>query len=206
MCLISEAGNFNENQLSQYNVEYREFDDEALLGMEQSFSIHITKGKCCRSWTHIDTPSVTLKHVNSATCDVANVSITCDDSIGSVGVLEFDSFNSMDNEEKWDVTNVWIVTYTPSCGGRHTLTVTVGDETSEREIIVIGTPPVGSNVMRGPSHYGVVDGKVLSFNQHLKQVSVEVNTRNARGVYYGYKIARQFSWGRNDEYDIQLKH
>ena len=204
--LISEAGNFNENQLSQYNVEYREFGEEAHLGVEQSFSIHITKGKCCRSWTHIDTPSVTLKHVESATCDVADVSITCDDSIGSVGLLEFDSFNSMNNEEKWDVTNVWIVTYTPYCGGRHTLTVTVGDETSERDIIVIGTPPVGSNVMRGPSHYGVVDGKVLSFNQHLKQVSVEVDARNARGVYYGYKIARQFSWGRNDEYDIQLKH
>ena len=58
-------------------------------------------------------------------------------SISSVGLLDFDSFNSMDIEEKWDVTNVWIVTYTLYCGGRHTLTVSVGDETSEREIMVL---------------------------------------------------------------------
>ena len=58
--------------------------------------------------------------------------------------------------------------------------------------------------MRGPSRYAVVDGKVLSFNQHSKQLSVEVDARNTRRVH-GNKIAQLFSWGKNDEYDIQLK-
>ena len=117
--LISEACFLEEDQLPHYTVEFSEFDTSANLDKEHSFMIHITPGKCCRPWAYIETPTVELKHVRSETCDVADISITSTDydSLDFIRLLQPEAFESMNDKEKWELTNTWRVTYTPYCGG-----------------------------------------------------------------------------------------
>ena len=202
--LISKACYFEEKQLSHYNVEFRDFATEARLGEERNFTIHIKPRKCCRSWGYIETPTVDLKHVQSRTCDVADISIASADQLDFISLLQPESLESMDDDEKWDLSNTWIVTYTPYCGGQHTLTIDIGDESTERTVTVCGTPTVGSQVMRGPNGYGAVEGEVMSYKEYSKKVSIQVSMWN--GVRYRGHVLKQASWGKNDQYEIQLKH
>ena len=200
--LISNACSLEEDQLPHYTVEFSEFKTKANLGKEHSFTIHVTPGKCCQPWTYIETPIVELKHVRSKTCDVADISITSTDhdNLDFIRLLQPESFESMNDKEKWELTNIWIVTYTPYCGGSHTLMINIGDESTKRIITVHGTPPIGSQVMMGPDSYGNVDGKVVKYNAYSMTVSVK---RILYGATFG---TTQFSWGRSGQYDIQLKH
>ena len=202
--LISEACYLEEHQTSHYNVEFKDFITEAKLGREHSFTIHIKPGKCCRPWTYIETPVVDIKHVQSQTCDVADISIVSADQLDVIRLLQPESLESADDEEKWELTNTWIVTYTPYCGGSHMLTINIGDESTKRKITVCGTPPVGSQVMRGPNGYCTVDAKVVSHKEFLKKVTVKASMW--QGIRYGSCILKEVSWGRNNQYQIQLKH
>ena len=79
---------------------------------------HIMPGKCCRPWTYIETPTVDLKYIRSETCDVADISIESSvyDSIDFIRLLQLELFESMNDKEKWEHSNTWIVIYTPYCG------------------------------------------------------------------------------------------
>ena len=94
----------------------------------------------------------------------------------------------------------------PYCGGLHTLTVDVGDESTEQELVLLvtvtGVPPVGSQVMRGPNGYGAVEGEVVRCNESSKKITIKTSTWNRFNLQYSEEVA----WGRNDEYEIQLKH
>ena len=204
--LISEACYLEEHQISHYKVEFRDFMPKAKLGREHSFTIHIKPGKCCRPWTYIETPIVDLKHVQSQTCDVADISIASADQLDVVRLLQPESLESVDDEEKWELTNTWIVTYTPYCGGSHTLTIYIGDESTKRKITVCGIPRVGSQVMRGPNGYGnsAIDAEVVSYKEYSKKITVK--TSMWYGARYGGRVLKEVSWGRNSQYEIQLKH
>ena len=52
---------------------------------------------------------------------MADISITNADHLDIVHLLESESYNSIDNEDKWELTNTWIVTFTSYRGGQHTL-------------------------------------------------------------------------------------
>jgi hypothetical protein len=132
-------------------------------------------------------------------CNVADISI----------VLRIDQFElpeSMDDEEKWEHTNTWTVTYTPYCGGPHTLTINVGDESSKRMIFVYGTPAAGSQIMSGPNGYGAVEGEMVSYKEYSMKVTVKASVWNGVRVRYGGHELKEFAWGRNGRYEIQLKH
>ena len=79
--------------------------------------------------------------------------------------------------------------------------INIDDETTKKLITVHGIPPIGSQVMKGPNSNGNVDGEVVSYNEHSQKVTV-------KGFVYGsrYKTKQTFSCGRNDQYEIQLKH
>ena len=81
--------------------------------------------------------------------------------------------------------------------------ISIDDETTKELITVHGTPPIGSQVMKGPNSNGNVDGEVVSYSEHSQKVTCTV-----KGFMYGsrYKTRQTFSWGRNDQYEIQLKH
>ena len=119
-------------------------------------------------------------------------------------LLQPESLESVDDEEKWELTNTRIVTYTPYCGGSHMLTINIGDESTKRKIIVCGTPPVGSRVMKGPNAYSTVDAKVVSHKESIKTITVKALMW--KGVRYGFDVLKEVSWGRNGQYQIQLKH
>lgn len=201
--LISQACNLEEEeQLPQFKVEFSDYETKVDLGEEQSFTVHVTRGKCCRPWTYIDTPAIDLKHSQSETCDVADISITSVDNLDFINLLQPDCFESMDDKEKWELINSWTVTYTPYCGGFHRLTLTVADEATSRFLTVQGTPPKGSRVMKGPNYrYGRVDGEVVSYDAHLNQVTVKESAGVGR-----YKGPSKYAWGRNGKYEIQLSH
>ena len=121
----------------------------------------------------IKTPKVTLNHIQSNFCDVANIRIKSTDKQAL-----FDS--GMDDEEKWEITNKWKITYTPYCGGRHRLTIKVEDVlTHVKEITVRGRPPVGSTVMCGPDSHSTVEGTVAGADPGF-----------GKGGFYRYKNAR----------------
>ena len=207
--LISEACYFEENQLPQYKVEFRNFIEEAILGEEHNFTIHIKPGKYCRPWAYIETPTVDLKHVGSETCDVADVSIASADQLDFISLLQPETLESMDDEEKWELTNTWIVTYTPYCGGRHTFTINVGDESTEHDlglVTVYGVPDVGAQVMRGPHGYGAIEGEVVSYDESSKKITVKASMWNGSGYRYGGHALKKATWGMNDRYEIQLEH
>jgi hypothetical protein len=203
--LISEACCFEENQLSRYKVEFRNYDTKAVLGEEHNFTIHIKPGKCCRPWAYIETPTIDLKHVQSETCNVADVSIASADQLDFISLLQPESFESMDDEEKWELTNIWTVTYTPYCGGPHTLTINVGDESSTRMIFVYGTPAAGSQVMRGPNGYSAVEGEMVGYKEYSKKITVKASRWNGYTMHCG-PVLQEAAWGMNDRYEIQLKH
>ena len=136
---------------------------------------------------------------------MADISIVSADQLDVIRLLQPESLESVDDEEKWELTNTWIVTYMPYCGGTHKLTVNIGDESTKRKITVCGTPPVGSQVMRGPNAYSTVDAKVVSHKESLKRITVKASMWN--GVQYGGGGSlKEASWGRNNQYQIQLKH
>jgi hypothetical protein len=209
--LISEACYFEENQLPRYKVEFRNFKTEAVLGEEHNFTIHIKPGKCCRPWAYIETPTVDLKHVKSKTCDVADVSIASADQLDFISLLQPESLESMDDEEKWELTNTWIVTYTPYCGGLQKFTINVGDESTEHDVALVtvcGIPSVGAQIMRGPqcNGYGAVDvGEVVSYKESSKKITVNASMW-WNGYSYRYHVLKEVAWGTNDRYEIQLKH
>ena len=144
---VDGTGRLKEEKLPRYKIDFEEFNAVAALGKEHTFTIHVTKGRRCRTWTCIETPSVTLRHIQSETCDVADISVTHADD---TQLLEPESVYSMDNEESQKISYTWRVTYTPYCGGCHTLMIEFDDMTTKREITVCGVPSIGSQVMRGP--------------------------------------------------------
>ena len=198
--LISGAGRLNEDRVL-YKIDFQEFTDTATLGKQHSFKIHVTRGKCCRPWMRIKTPKVSLKHIQSNFCDVANIRIKSTDKQAL-----FDS--GMDDEEKWEITNKWKITYTPYCGGRHTLTIKVEDVlTHVKEITVLGRPPVGSTVMCGPDSHSTVEGTVVSRSAYFSDSStVNVQVQERFGYYHRSITTKTFSWGKNGRYEIQLRH
>ena len=198
-----------ENQLPHYTVEFRNFTTQVKLGEEHNFTIHIKRGKCCQPWAYIKTPTVDLKHVKSHTCNVADVSITSADQLDFISLLQPETLESMDDEEKWELTNTWIVTYTPYCGGLHTFTVNVGDESTEHDlglVAVYGVPRVGAQVMRGPHGYGAIEGEVVSYDESLEKITVKASMWNGFRYRYGGHALNKATWGRNERYEIQLKH
>ena len=199
----TDAGRLDKDQ-SLYKIDFHGFADTATLGEEHSFTIHVTRGKCCRPWTRISTPEVSLNHVQSSYCNVADVRIT---SIDDESQKEA-SFDSMDGEKKWAITNKWMITYKPYCGGRHRLIIKTEDtSTHEKEITVHGRPAIGAQVISGPSGYGT-DGTVASgYLSHPDTIFVKFQERVGRRRDYSYVTSRkEFSWGKDGKYEIQLKH
>ena len=69
---------------------------------------------------------------------------------------------------------------------------------------VYGSPPIGSQVMRGPnmpSYAPNINGEVLRYDEQSEIVVVKVNVA---GAYLS--VNRSFSWGKGGLYDIQLRH
>ena len=202
---ISGAGSLDEDHVL-YNIDLQGVTDAATLGEQHSFTIHVTRGKCCRPWMRIKTPQVTIKHIQSCTCNVAELHIESIDEPQKEA-----SFESMDDEKKWEITNKWMITYIPYCGGRHRLTIKVGDMlTHKKEITVHGMPPVGSIVIGGPDSHGNIEGTVVSLVNSgkpgyiSKTVDVQVHQRS---LYSGNKLGHNtFSWGKDGRYEIQLQH
>ena len=138
---------------------------------------------------------------------MADISIVSADQLDFVSLLQPDSLESMDDEEKWELTNIWNVTYTPYCGGLHTLTVDVGDESTEQELVLVtGVPPVDSQVMRGPNGYGAIEGEVVRYNESSKKITINASMWSGYRVRFGGHISKEVAWGKNDKYEIQLKH
>ncbi len=99
----------------------------------------------------------------------------------------------------------WVIPFTPVCGGRHSLSLSVsGKEVEESpfEFTVQGTPAEGDIVTRGPDwKYGNVDGGVGSHgivgpdSQGIHNLAVTWNNGNEY----------LFRWGtENGQYDIVL--
>ena len=198
---LSTAGRLQEaKSLNIYKIEFQGFTDTAELGKEHSFMIHVTRGKSCHPWMSIETPEVTFKHVQSHTCNVADVCITKTD----IECQKSASFESMDDEKKWEITNNWKITYTPYCGGKHRLTINTENVLEQKNITVYGTPEVGSAVIDGPNGDDDINGTVVSnLNYHSDTIDVQVHER-----YWGrnYSSTRTFSWGKRGKYEIQLQH
>lgn len=198
--LISGAGRLDKDK-SLYKVEFQGFTDTAELGEPHSFTIHVSRGKCCRPWMSIGTPNITFKHVRSSTHDVADIHIKrTDKESQKLALLNFDS---MDDEKKWEITNNWMITYTPYCGGQHKLTIKI-DRVNifVKDVFVQGVPLNGSAVEQGPDGYFSINGTVTSSNDCSDQIYVQTVSG-----YGGYSFnTEEFSWGRNGRYDIiQLK-
>ena len=202
----TDAGRLDKDQ-SLYKIDFHGFADTVTLGEEHSFTIHATRAKCCRPWSRISTPEVDLKHVQSSYCNVADVRIT---SIDDESQKET-SFDSMDDEKKWAITNKWMITYKPYCGGRHRLTIKIEDtSTHKKEIIVHGRPAIGAQVISGPSGcYNGTDGTVASgYPSRSDTIFVQFQERvGSRRRGYSYVTSTEvFSWGKDGQYQIQLKH
>ena len=214
---ISRAGTIKEEQLPCYTIDFHEFSENVALGKRHSFTIHLSRGKGCRSLSGIETPSVSLRHIRSQTCDVATVRITRAERKFSKLASESQSLN----------TYGWTVTYTPYCGGQHILAIRFENITTEREITVLGKPEIGSRVMRGPDHDGhgaiygtVIDGTVIrqrSSTSYTNKVMVQMQRQVeewARGNrhHYGNRVQgfhvvnEYFSWGADGRYEVQLFH
>ena len=58
-----------------------------------------------------------------------------------------------------------------------------------------GVPLVGSAVERGPDSYLGINGTVTRSNDFSGQIYIRTSS--------GY--SKEFSWGRNGRYDVQLK-
>lgn len=116
--LISGACKLDSDQVL-YKIYFQQFTNRAKLGKQHSFSIHISPGKSCRPRGSIETPKVSFKHVQSSTHEVADTHIERTDEEAQKSA----SFDSMDDEKKWEITNTWMITYTPYCGGKHKLTI-----------------------------------------------------------------------------------
>ena len=197
--LISRAGTIREDQLPRYKINFQQFSNNATLGKRQSFSINVSRGKGCRLLTHIK-PSVSLRHIQSQTCDVADVHVeNTQRTVSGGGVC-------------WQETEgyTWRVTYTPYCGGQHKLTIKVNGMVTEREIHVSGRPSIDSLVMRGPNGgYGDVEGSVRSYSSSSDICKITVSVPHARMRYAADDAptnSETFSWGRRGRYEIQLKH
>ena len=185
----------------QYKIDFQGFTDTATLEEEHSFTVHATRGKCCRPWMRISTPQVGLHHVQSSYCNVADVHIT---SIDDESQKEA-SFDSMDDKKKLEITNKWMITYKPYCGGRHRLTIKVEDtSTHEKDITVHGRPAIGAQVISGPSGcYNGTDGTVANgYLSHPDTIFVRFQER----VGSRRRYVDVFSWGKDGKYQIQLKH
>ena len=99
----------------------------------------------------------------------------------------------------------WIVPFTPTCGGRHVISVTNSHPTITRVINVVGLPPTGSKVIRGPDfHYMSITtpqsvrecySTPVQWSGKFYTLSVEYSD----GKYY------TMQWGDNDgAYDVEL--
>ena len=195
--LISRAGTIKEKQLPRYTIDFQGFIENATLGKTHRFTIHVYRGKGCRSLTGIETPSVSLRHIRSQTCDVATVRIMRAERKSSK--RDSLSLNTYD----------WTVTYTPYCGGQHKLTIQFDNTTTEREIIVLGIPEIGSRVMRGPDGHGPVDGTVIRQRYSTldtNKVKVQLNHYYGNYRVQEVPIAKYFSWGAGGGYEVQLFH
>ena len=192
--LISGASRLDTNQVP-YKVDFQGFTNSAELGEQHNFTIHISQGKSCHPWTIIETPEVSFEHVRSRTHEVADIYIERTDE----EFKKSPSFDSMDNEKKWEITNTWMITYTPYCGGRHKLTIEIeGKSKVVKDITVQGVPSIGSAVVAGPDNYcysfrgGTVTNNNI-FSGCLSVCELYVNT------------TKEFSWGKNGKYEVQLK-
>ena len=138
---------------------------------------------------------MSFKHVRSSTHEVADTHIERTDEEAQKSA----SFDSMDDEKKWEITNTWMITYTPYCGGKHKLTVEIeGKSKIIKDTTVQGMPSVGSAVVGGPDsiHYYFNGGTVTShcfFSGCLSVCRMYMNT------------IEEFSWRKNGKYEVQLK-
>lgn len=149
------VGRLDEDQ-SLYKVDFQGFANVVTLGKKHSFTICISKRKRCGPWVSINTPTVHLWHVENRWANVTDLCVT--------SVEKPASFESMEDEKKWENSNCWTITYTPYCGGRHKLTIKIENtSTHEKEVIVSGRPPIDSSVVAGPNYdNNFLDGQPLN--------------------------------------------
>ena len=187
---------------SLYKVDFQGFSNVVSLGKKHSFTIHISKRKGCGPWVSINTPTVHLWHVENRNADVADLLVT--------SVERPASFESMEDEKKWENSNCWTVTFTPYCGGRHTLTIKIENtSTHDKEIFVSGRPPIDSKVVPGPNYDSSPDckplnGTVVEYRDSLDMIKVRYRQKSEYGRRRNYTVSSDFLWGRNGRYKIQL--
>lgn len=149
-------------------------------------TICVTRDDTQHPYVLYNKPSVTIQHVHSANCPVADVSI--DRSIALPGT--------------------WDVTFIPYCGGHHTCEVIV-DQPSTGILVksfdVIGVPPLDSMMMRGPSwSYNRV-----SHNYGANETEVGIVTKhhtNEQRLSIQWPDGKSFRYRWGTLFDVQLYH
>jgi hypothetical protein len=183
------AATFEESKVSILKIEWKEFPMQMKLGAKHKAVLSV-KGysKNHQSFVLFEKPSIVIRHQHSSICDVADISIS----------------RSTDPPGAWDVT------FTPYCGGPHTCTVSVIRASKLRNSFdVVGVPPVGSRVTRGPGwnydetehSYGanVTDVAIIE-NHDCLQTEKLIAVRWSDGKRFSYR------WGSEGKFDIQIYH
>ena len=183
------AAKFEESKVSLLMIEWKEFPMQVNLGVKHKAILRVKRdGKSNQPFVLCEMPSIVIHHQHSPTCDVADISIS----------------------RSTDFPSAWDVSFTPYCGGPHTCIASVIRANKLRNSFdVIGVPPVGSRVMRGPDwnyhetehSYGtnITDVAIIDHHDDL-QTEKEITVRWSDGNFFRYR------WGRDGMFDIQLYH
>jgi uncharacterized protein YbaR (Trm112 family) len=184
--VFQTAARFDELKISLLTIEWKEFPVQVKLGAKHKAILHVKRNS--KSFVLCEEPSIIIHHRNSSTCDVADIRIS----------------------RSTDLPSAWDVSFAPYCGGPHTCIVSVTRANKLRNSFdVIGVPPVGSRVMRGPGwNY---DETVHSYGANTTDVAIiahhnALQTEKEVTVRWSDENLFRYKWDRDGIFDIQIYH
>ena len=186
--IFQTAANFDERRNQKLKLEWKNFPVQVNLGEKHVGTFSVTRDDTEYSYVLYNMPSVTIQHVESVNCPVADASI----------------------DRSTTLPGTWDVTFTPYCGGRHTCVVIVGQaNTLVKSFDVTGMPPLNSKMMRGPSWtYSCINHNYGASKTEVGVVTSHDHDTNEQriGVQWPDGEAFRYRWGTSGMFDVQLYH
>ena len=187
--VFQTAGKFNELKMNQCYVKWKDFPAQISLGVEYKGMVYVTRDRLGQHpFVLHNSPTVIIRHVQSMTCHVADISVHRSNTLPSA----------------------WEIRFTPYCGGQHICTVKVDNaDTMCFAFEVTGVPPVGSKVMRGPSwNYSKISHGYGASTSEVAVVGGHNNLQDDKTIVACWEDGKSFKyrWGADGMYEIQIYH
>ena len=183
--VFQTAAKFDERRNQRLKLEWNKFPAQVNLGVKHKGTICVTRDDTQHSYVLYNKPLVIIHHQLSPNCHVADVRV----------------------DRSTNQSGAWDITFTPYCGGHH-ICVVAEDITDVllKSFGVVGVPPLGSKIMRGPSWSYHTEHNYGASKTEVGIVTHHVANEQRIGVEWPDGKGFQYRWGNSGMFEVQLYH